>query len=103
MRENLMIWNVAGWVFGLIVFAISIINTFWGNDPGFGIFLLVLSFVFFPPVNEKFQKFTGFSVRWWMKVLLGLFILWSSLGVGELFDKTGMMLEDVQQIVNKYI
>lgn len=81
--------------FGIAVFAMGILNVFWGNDPGFGIFLLLLSFVYFPPANTVLKKKTGFSIPGIIKIALGIFILWAALGVGELLDKIGMMMKDL--------
>jgi hypothetical protein len=73
------------------------VNTFWGNDPGFGVFILLLSFVYFLPVNAILKKMSGFSIPRMgiVKILLGIFILWASLGVGELFDKIELMKMDL--------
>ena len=87
--------NLIGWLFGLLALAIGIVNTFWGNDPGFGVFIILLSFVFFPPVNALLKERTGFSIPRIAKWLLGFFILWASLGVGELFDKIDLMMKDL--------
>ena len=40
---------------------------------------------------------TGFSIPGMgiVKILLGIFILWASLGVGELFDKIELMKMDL--------
>ncbi|HEV7350456.1 hypothetical protein [Telluribacter sp.] len=84
--------NLLGWLFGLAVLAIGLVNTFWGNDPGFGIFLLLLAFVYFPPANAILKEMTGFSIPGILKVLLGIFIIWASLGVGELFEKIDLMM-----------
>lgn len=46
-----IVGNSIKWLFGIAVLAIGVINTFWGNDPGFGVFLVLLSFVYFLPVN----------------------------------------------------
>ena len=94
MNSRLSIWQIMSWAFGVIVFLIGTINTFWGNDPGFGIFLIILSFIYFPPVTALFKKWTGISVHWAVKVFLGIFIIWAALGVGELFDKIDLMLMD---------
>ena len=98
MTYKLNIGNIISWIFGVLVFAIGIVNTFWGNDPGFGIFLLLLSFVYFLPVNELLKKITGFSIpkMGLIKIGLGFFIIWASLGVGELFDKIELMLGRLQ-------
>ena len=84
--------NVTGWLFGLVALAIGVINTFWGNDPGFGLFIILLAFCFFPPVNVFLKEKTGFAIPRVAKWLLGFFILWASLGVGELFDKIELMM-----------
>ena len=81
----------------IVAFAIGIINTFWGNDPGFGIFLLLLSLVYFLPVNNLLRKMTGFMIPGMgiIKILLAILILWASLGVGELFDKIDLMMQNL--------
>ena len=96
MKSISPIGEIISWIFGIIFFAIGVINTFWGNDPGFGLFILLLSFVYFPPVNAIFTKSTGFSVPLILKIVLGIFIIWASLGVGELFDKIDLMKKDFQ-------
>lgn len=94
MTYKLNIGNLISYVFGVLFFAIGIVNTFWGNDTGFGIFILLLSFVYILPVNDLLKKMTGFRLpkMGLIKVVLGLFILWAAVGVGELFDKVDMML-----------
>ena len=94
MNSTLNIKKVVSWFFGLLFFAIGVINTFWGEPAGFGIFIILLSTVFFLPVNkivEKVNKF--FAPRMGLvKIILALFILWASLGVGNLFSKVEQML-----------
>lgn len=95
MNNKLIVWNIISWVFGIAVFAIGVINVFWGNDPGFGVFLLLLSFVYFPPANALLKEKTGFSIPLVIKIILGIFIIVASLGVGELFDKIDLMMMDL--------
>ena len=91
--------KIIGWIFGSAVFAAGVVNTFWGNDPGFGIFLLFLSFVHFPPtsaiLNDIAKQWSGFRVSAIAKIALGIFIVWATLGVGELFDKINLMMMDL--------
>ena len=98
MNNNSIVLNIISWLFGIVFFAIGVVNTFWGNDPGFGIFIILLSFVYFLPVNDILQKMTGFSIPRMgiVKILLGIFILWAALGVGELFDKINLMMTDLR-------
>jgi hypothetical protein len=89
--------TIISWIFVLAFFAIGFVNTFWGNDPGFGIFILLLSLVYFLPVNDILRKIAGFTIPklYILKILLGLFIIWAALGVGELFDKIELMMNDL--------
>jgi hypothetical protein len=41
---------------------------------------------------------TEVAIAGWVRVLLALFIIWSSVGVGELDDKVNMMLESFKSI-----
>lgn len=85
------VFNIISWLLAIVVFAIGIINTFWGNDPFFGIFLILLSLVYLPPVNFMIKEKFGFSIPLILKILLAVFIIWAALGVGELFDKIDLM------------
>ena len=92
MNEKPTVLNLISWLFGLAFFAIGVVNTFWGNDPGFGVFIILLSFIYFPPINVLIKKKIGFTIPKPAKIGLGIFILWAALGVGELFDKIGLMI-----------
>ncbi len=96
MSINVVLGNVAGWFLAILFFAIGFVNTFWGNDTIFGIGIAVLSLIYIPGMSTQIKKLTGFSIPLIVKIVLALFILWAALGVGELFDKTGMMLEDLR-------
>jgi hypothetical protein len=93
-----MTTNLTGWIFGIAVFAAGVLNTFWGNDPEFGVFILVLSSVYFPPTSNILsavsKQVVGFPIPKIGKIVLGTFIVWATLGVGELFDKIDLMMQD---------
>jgi hypothetical protein len=91
MNHTFTIGNAISWLFGLVVLAIGLINTFWGNDPGYGIFVVLLSSVYFPPATAFFRKISGITIPVIAKFILAIFILWSALGVAELFDKIRLM------------
>lgn len=95
MNSKSIAGNLLGWLFGTAFLAIGLINSFWGNDPFFGVFIILLSLAFLPPVNSLVKKITGFSIPLLLKIAIGVFILWASLGVGELFDKIDMMMKDL--------
>ena len=92
--SNSVVFNAIGWLFGAVVFAAGVVNVFWGNDPEFGVFIVLLSFAFFPATNVVLDDFTGFKIPGLAKVALAVLIVWMTLGVGELPDKIDLMLED---------
>ncbi len=96
MNDKSNVWKIISWVFGIVAFAIGVVNTFWGNDSVFGIFIILLSFAYFLPVNVIIKKITGFSIPGMgiLKIILGVFIIWAALGVGELFYKIELMMLD---------
>ena len=91
--------NLIGWIFGIAVFAAGVVNTFWGNDPAFGVFILLLSFLYFPPTSNILsaisERLIGFPIPKVAKIVWGIFIVWATLGVGELFDKINLMIMDL--------
>jgi len=86
--------KIISWLFGFIALAIGIVNAFWGKPAGFGVFIMLLSLVYFLPVNTVLKKVTGLKIPRLgvFKILVALFILWAALGVGELFNKIEVML-----------
>ena len=94
MDTRSILLNSISYGFGALFFAIGVINTFWGNDTFFGLFIIGLSLLYFPPVTALIREKTGFSIPAIIKVLLAVFIMVAALGVGELFDKIDLMRRD---------
>jgi cadmium resistance protein CadD (predicted permease) len=46
--------------------------------------LALLAFVYFPPVTAVIKERFSYAIPAIAKIILGIFILWASLGVGEL-------------------
>lgn len=93
MKKNIPL--VISLFFGLLFSFIGFVNLFWGNDPFFGLFLLGLSLIYYPPVQRLIEEKSGFRIPGLAKILIGVFIIWSSVGVGELFDKIDLMLQSM--------
>ena len=85
--------SILSLAFGILFTCIGSVNLLWGNDPFFGVFLIGLSLIYYPPIQRWIESKTGYPIPGFSKIVLGAFILWASLGVGELFDKIGMMLK----------
>lgn len=101
MKDKEILFKAGGWFSGVLFLLIGLINTFRGNDPVFGAGIAVLSVLYFPPVNQLIKEKAGFSIHFAVKIVLGLLIVWAALGVGELFDKTGMMLRDLGDLYER--
>jgi hypothetical protein len=81
--------QVIRYLFAIGFSLIGLINSFWGNDPFYGVFVILLSLPFYPVFSERFVK----QLRTWHLIILGGFILWTALGVAELFDKIALMIQ----------
>ena len=80
-------------IFGVVFSFIGFVNIFWGNDPFFGLIIFALSFIYYLPIIGFLQskiKPKYFTIATY---IIGFLILWTSLGVGELFDKVELMLK----------
>jgi hypothetical protein len=81
--------QVIRYLFAILFSIIGLINSFWGNDPFYGVFVILLSLPFYPVFSERFIK----QIRAWHLIILGGFILWTALGVAELFNKIALMIQ----------
>ena len=80
---------------GAILFFVGFVQSFWGNDPylGWGISLVASAYLTLAghnllralAISDRTRRVAGFAVF--------LLIMWIALGVGELPEKTAMMLE----------
>ena len=80
------------WLFAVLFSAIGLVNCFVGNDPEFGVFILLLSLLFYPSLRLVFQQKIGWTIPSFVLIILGLFVFWSSLGVGELLEKIYILI-----------
>jgi len=80
---------------GAILLFVGFVQSFWGNDPylGWGISLVASAYLTLAghnllralAISDRTQRAAGFAVF--------LLIMWIALGVGELPEKTTLMLE----------
>lgn len=80
--------------FGVLFSFIGFANTFWGNDPYYGLAILLISVLFYIPLIDSFRNNLSSKVKTLILFFLGFFVLWSSAGVGELSDKIKIMIEN---------
>jgi len=80
---------------GAILLFVGFVNSFWGNDPYLGWAISLVASVYLTlaghdllgalAISDRIRRLAGFVVF--------LLIMWVALGVGELPEKTVMMLE----------
>ncbi len=80
-----MIKNIINWIFSIVFLTIGVLNIFLVH-PVPGIFYLLLSLVYLPPISTIIKKRFDFSIPYIVKIILGLVILWGTLAVGELME-----------------
>ncbi|WP_345160715.1 hypothetical protein [Pontibacter saemangeumensis] len=85
MNRELNAWQFSGWIFGLVVITIGLLNLFLVH-PVPGIAYLLLSLVYLPPANAYIRKKWRFSVPLVVKILLGIVLIMFTLGVSDLGD-----------------
>ncbi|MCX2680372.1 hypothetical protein OOZ15_10505 [Galbibacter sp. EGI 63066] len=90
--------NTLGWLFGMYIFAHGVLNILVGNDRDFGIGLLLLSFIYFPPVNAFIKRKLGFLIPNIAKIIIGLLVIWVTLAVGAYAE--GYMSDLIETINN---
>ena len=69
----------------MAVVAIGLLNLFLVH-PVPGIVYLLLSILYFPPANDLLRERFGFSIPPVVKIILGIFIIWFTLGISDLGD-----------------
>lgn len=89
-------WQVLGWMLGLPILLVGLINTFWGNDMVFGLFIALGAFVYMPPGYAFWLKKTKIKLPVALKLVMFAVFIWVVLGVGELPNKVDMMLADLR-------
>lgn len=77
--------NIISWIFGILFFIIGVLNVILVH-PVPGVFYILLSFIYPPPLNIILKKNFGFFIPFIIKIVLGLVILWGTLAVGDLVE-----------------
>jgi hypothetical protein len=87
--SNIAVNSIISWIFGIAFLAIGILNVFLVH-PVPGVFYLLLSFVYVPPANALLKQKFGISIPLALKLILGIVIIWFTLGVSDLAELFGL-------------
>ncbi|NNK89355.1 MAG: hypothetical protein HKO89_01995, partial [Saprospiraceae bacterium] len=69
----------------MLFITIGILNIFLVH-PLAGIFYILLSIIYLPPIHRSLQSKFGFSINNVLKFVLAILILWGTLAVGDLME-----------------
>jgi hypothetical protein len=84
MEAKITASNMISCVFGIVVLTIGILNVVLVH-PTPGVIYFLLSFIYFPPANAILKKRFGYSITY-VKIILGMIIIWFTLGISDLGD-----------------
>ena len=85
MNNKSNLQKIVSWLFGIIIFTIGVLNLFLVHAIP-GIIYLLLSLVYLPPANALLKKKIGIIIPSAFKIILGIAIIWFTLGVGDLME-----------------
>ncbi|MDQ4140814.1 MAG: hypothetical protein M3142_09845 [Bacteroidota bacterium] len=85
MKDNTTTTHLTNWIFGAVVMAIGLLNLFLVHVVP-GVIFLLLSLVYVPHTNAFLRNRFGFAIPLAVKIILGIVIIWFTLGVSDLGD-----------------
>jgi hypothetical protein len=85
MKDKVIIAPVFGWLFGIAVLVVGILNLILVH-PVPGVVYLLLSLVYLPPANAILKQSLCFRIPLVVKIILGIIIFMFTLGVSDLGD-----------------
>ncbi len=85
MQPSSLVLYILGWMFWLLIFTLGILNMILVH-PVPGLIYMALSAVFYPSTNDFLQKKLKRKIPVWMKTVLGVLILWFTLGMSDLMQ-----------------
>jgi hypothetical protein len=85
MKNKSNSWDIISWIFGIVFFIIGVLNIIFVHIVP-GSFYILFTFLYIPSTNIYFKNRFGFSIPIAVKIILGLIILWATLGVGDLME-----------------
>ena len=81
--------NMTSWIFGLVILTIGLLNFSLVHAVP-GIIGIILSLIFFPPINNFLKKKFNFIIPFALKVVIFILIMWFTLGVSDLGEIMGL-------------
>jgi len=88
MKNSITIKNAFSWFLMILFINLDIMNLILIH-PVPGIFYILFSFLYFPPLAALAAKRLGFSIPYILKIIAAFILLWGTLAVGDLAELYG--------------
>ena len=89
MKNNSNSWRFINWILGTIFLLIGVLNIIY-IDFLTGVFYILLSFLYVPPIEVLTEEKLGFALPNWLKAIIWILIMWGTLAVGDLAELAGL-------------
>ena len=89
MNRTILMGTILSWIMPFIFISLGILNFIFVH-PVPGLFYLVVSLIYIPPVGIYIKNRFGFSIPPFVKFVLAFAILWATLGVSDLAEMAGL-------------
>jgi hypothetical protein len=89
MKSPVTGYALIGWLFAMLLVTIGILNLIYIHPVPGGIYLF-LSLLYMPPLNELLRQKTGRVMPMAVKIVLGVVVMWFTLGVSDLAEMYGL-------------
>ena len=89
MNSKTLFYRFFGWSFFALVASLGIMNLIMVHAVP-GMIYLLLSLIFLPPVNTFLSFRLGIRIPAAIKVILGIVIVWFTLGISDLAEIYGL-------------
>ena len=84
-RDSSKTRNTITWVFAILFVAIGVLNIFMVH-PVPGLIYIAIASIYFPGANKVIKKNMGFTIPFATKLIIGVLVMWATLGVGDLME-----------------
>ena len=89
MEGRFNVGNTGSWAFMGLLVLIGILNIIQVH-PVPGLIYIAFSLIYLPYTNEFLKSRFGFTIPSWLKIVLGVLVMWATLGVGDLAEIYGL-------------
>ena len=86
MAGDFKLSKLIGWIFGVFLILVGMMNIFRGNDLGLGVMYIMLSIIFFPVTNTLLHDLFRLHIPDYVKVIIAVLCIGSMLAVGAVAE-----------------